>query len=688
MTESNQHLSNPLLALGLPRFQTIRAEHALPAVEQRLAEYRELIARIEQMIKARPEAVSYETVVDAETLADDALSNAWSSISHLHSVNATDEWRAAYSSCLEPLTRFSNERGQNRALYQAYRQLADRDDFEAQADELRSTIDHELRSFRLAGVALPDEPRQRFADINVRLSELSNQFGNQVMDATEAYRENFDSADALKGLPDSDLALLANLASLSDEKGWSANLSFPVYRAIITYADDRKLRERFHRAYATRASDQGPQASQFDNSALVDEMMALRAEQAALLEFEHYTAMRLSTRMADSSEQIEGFLTELAERARPLAEQQFTELSEFAKGLGAELPLAAWDVGYYAEKLREQQLGINQEKLKPWFELQHCFDGLFEVAGELFGLRFEVDDAVETWHEDVHFYRVLNAAGEQTAGLYLDLYARERKQGGAWMGICRSKLQLAGQNQQPIAFLTCNFAPPSDGQPSLLTHDDLVTLFHEFGHCLHHLLTRINRPGVGGISGVEWDAVELPSQLLESWAWDAEALNRYARHIETKETLPTDLLDGLLADRQFHGAMALLRQIEFALTDLRLHSGSSNVVLAVMRSVNEAVAVVPMIEENRYIMSFSHLFNGGYSAGYYSYLWAERLARDAFEVFRSTGVFDRTSGQKLAREILEVGASRPMAESWKAFRGQEAALDPLLDAYGVHDKAA
>lgn len=690
-TVENSTDSNPLLAQGLPLFNSIEARHALPAIEQRLAEYRQVLEDIENT----GDAVNYESVVDAETLADNALSSAWSTISHLHSVNNTPEWREAYSSCLEPLTRFSNERGQNRALFSAYQALAERDDFSAQPADLRAAVNHELRDFKLAGVALPEADRNRFAELNLRLSELSNTFGNQVMDATEAYRESFDSVDELSGLPESDLGLLKSLAEQAGDDGWAANLSFPAYRAIITYADDRDLRERFHRAYATRASDQGPQAGQFDNSPLVAEMLQLRARQAELLGFKDFATMSLTTRMADTPEQINSFLTELAERARPLAAQQLAELNDFAAGLGADAPLKAWDIPYYAEKMREQQLGISQEKLKPWFELSRCFDGLFEVAYELFGLRFEADTSVETWHPDVHFFRVFNSEGQAMAGLFLDLYARERKQGGAWMGICRSRLELANLSQpqsqhqsrhlsqQPIAYLTCNFAQPGEGQPSLLTHTDVVTLFHEFGHCLHHLLTKIKRPSVGGISGVEWDAVELPSQLLESWAWDAEALNRYARHVETNNALPAEMLEGLLADRQFQGAMALLRQIEFALADLRLHSEREVNAVNIMREVNQKVAVIPMQEDNRFIMSFSHLFNGGYAAGYYSYLWAERLARDAFQVFREHGVFNRSAGKKLADEILEVGASRPMAESWTAFREQDAALEPLLAAYGV-----
>jgi oligopeptidase A len=671
--------ANPLLASGLPRFASIEPDHAFTAIEQRLDQYRQLIAKIE----AAGESVDYASVVEAETLADNALATAWSTVSHLHGVNNTQAWREAYQRCLESLTRFHTERGQNQALFKAYQQLAGRDDLARQPAALRATIEHELRNFRLAGVDLPTAERARFAEINLRLSELGNRFGNQVLDATEGYSEHFANPQALAGLPESDLALLADLARQADKPGWLANLSYPAYRAIITYADDRQLRERFYHAYVTRASETGPQAGQFDNSPLVAEMLALRAEQARLLGFADYAQMRLATRMAESGEQVESFLRDLSDRAKPKAQAQLTELNAFADSLGAETPLAPWDIPYYSEKLRHHQLGIDTEKLKPWFELSRCFTGLFDVAGELFGLEFKSDDAVETWHEDVHFYRVVDAEGEVLAGLYRDIYARARKSGGAWMDVCRSRLSIGDQQQLPVAYLTCNFAPPAQDRPSLLTHDDVVTLFHEFGHCLHHLLTGIDLPGVGGISGVEWDAVELPSQLLEGWAWEAEALNRYARHIETNQPLPPELLAGLKADRQFQGAMALLRQIEFALADLILHRQTQPDPVAIMQQIHDDIAVTPMPAYNRYLMGFSHLFDGGYAAGYYSYLWAERLARDAFRMFQEKGLFDRQTGQHLAREILEVGSSRPMAESWQAFRGREAALEPLLDAYGV-----
>ena len=671
--------NNPLLAAGLPRFGAIQPEHALPAIEQRLTEYRALIERIE----SGAVELSHAAIVEAESLADNDLASAWSTISHLHGVVNSPEWRQAYQDCLEPLTRFHSERSQNRSLFKAYQTLRERADFDQQPPAMRAIIDQELTEFRLGGVDLPDRERQRFADIRLRLSALGNQFGNHVLDATEAYSEHFTEADQLAGLPEGERAQLADMAERAGKTGWLANLSYPAYRAIITYADDRRLRERFHRAYVTRAADTGPHAGRFDNSPLVAEMLALRHEQAELLGFADHAEMRLAKRMADRPETVEDFLLNLAVRARKPAQQQLDELNDFAAGLGAETPLQAWDLAYYSEKLREKTLGINTEKLKPWLELGQVFDGLFLIANDLFGLRFVADESVETWHPDVRFFRVLDANQEPVAGLFLDLYARPRKSGGAWMGICRSRLVLGDRRQNPVAYLTCNFAPPAVDQPSLLTHDDVVTLFHEFGHCLHHLLTRIDLPGVGGISGVEWDAVELPSQLMEGWAWDHRSLDRYARHVETGQPLPRPWLDALHADRQFHGALGLLRQVQFALTDLRLHAGPDRDPVAIAQEVHREIAVTPVTDDNRYLMSFTHLFDGGYAAGYYSYLWAEQLARDAFDWFGEQGLFNRQAGEHLAREILSVGASRPMAKSWQAFRGREARLEPLLEAYGV-----
>ena len=669
---------NPLLADGLPEFDRIRPEHAVPAVEQRLLEYRQLIERIEAGdLIAGPELIA------AEVLADDALARAWSAIGHLHAVTNSPEWREAYSECLEKLTRFYTARGQNRRLFEAWREVSARPDFGDQPQAFRRMVEIELTDFRLAGVDLPGEERERFAEVSLRLSELGNAFGNHVLDATEGYSEVFDSADALAGLPEAELELLKANAEAAGTEGYRADLSFPCYRAIATYADDRSIRERFYTAHSTRASDQGPQAGIYDNSPVVSEILALRGEQARLLGYPDHAAMRLEKRMADSAETVQAFLIDLAARARPAAGAQLAELTAFACEHGGPEVLEPWDIGYWSEIMREATLGLSQEKLKPWFELERTLEGLFSLAGELFGIRVERDESVPAWHEAVRFYRVHHKSGQPAAGLYLDLYSRPRKTGGAWMDICRARLEVGGQSCPPVAYLTCNFAPPGRDRPSLLTHDDVKTLFHEFGHCLHQLLTRVDWPPVGGIAGVEWDAVELPSQLLEGWIWEPEFLDRHARHFETGQPLPAEWVEALNADRRFLGAMALIRQIEFALTDLKLHRDPDPDPVAIMREVHEQVAVTPLPEFNRYLMSFTHLFDGGYAAGYYSYLWAERLARDAFGLFRDQGLFDPETGRRLAEEILSVGGSRPMAESWQAFRGREARLEPLLEAYGI-----
>jgi oligopeptidase A len=518
----------------------------------------------------------------------------------------------------------------------------------------------------------------------MRLSELGHAFGNNVLDATESWYQDFDDAGALAGLPQSELETLAAKARDAGMDGWRADLSYPCYRAVVTYADDRELRRRYYAAHATRASSQGPQAGQHDNEPVVGEMLALRHEQAGLLGYGSAAECRLSRRMAPDVDAVERFLLDLADRARPAAREQLAELTAFARDDGGPDPLQPWDIPYYSEKMREARLGLSQEKLKPWFELEAVLGALFGLAEQLFGVRFQRDDEVAAWHDSVRFYRLAGSGERADAGLYVDLYARAGKQGGAWMDVCRQRMALPDRAARPpVAFLTCNFSPPVSGRPSLLTHDDVVTLFHEFGHTLHHLLTRVDWPPVAGIAGVEWDAVELPSQLLEGWVWEPDFLRGFARHHETGEPLPDEWIHALDADRKFLGAMALLRQIEFALTDLELHRGPVADPNAVARQVHQRVGVTPLPDCNRFLMSFSHLFDGGYAAGYYSYLWAERLARDAFELFRERGLVDRATGRRLLDEVLAVGGSRPMHESWLAFRGREPRLEPLLDSYGV-----
>ncbi len=673
---------NPLLETGLPRFDAVRPDHALPAVEARLADYQDLIDAIGD--GQRP--ATPDTLAD-EVRADDALAMAWSTIGHLHAVTNTAEWRQAYSECLDRITAFYTARGHDQALYECWKTVSRRADFAEQSEAFRRMVEEELTDFRLSGVGLDDEARERFAAISLELSRLGNAFGNNVLDATEGYSEHFDGAEPLAGLPESALDTLSARAEAAGQDGFLADLSYPCYHAIVTWADDRALRERFYTAHATRASSEGPQGGRHDNGPVVEKMLALRHEQAGLLGYDSAASLKLERRMAPDAEAVERFLRGLADRARPAAAAQFEELTAFAVQHGATAPLEPWDIAYWSEKMREATLGLNQDKLKPWFELERTLEGLFGLAEKLFDVRFERDDEVARWHDDVRFYRVRfgddDRARQPDAGLYLDLYARSGKQGGAWMDVCRQRSALGDAVRAPVAFLTCNFGAPKSGQPSLLRHDDVVTLFHEFGHCLHHLLTRVDWPPLAGISGVEWDAVELPSQLLEGWTWEPAFLNAFARHHRTDEPLPAEWVEALNDDRKFMGAIALTRQLEFALTDLALHRGPVDDPVAMMRRVHGDVAVTPLPDFNRYLMSFSHLFDGGYAAGYYSYLWAERLARDAFQLFRERGLLDATTGDRLRAEILAVGGSRTMAESWQAFRGRDAALEPLLDAYGV-----
>ena len=678
-SEISHQNPNPLLAEGLPKFGEIAPEHALPAVEYRLAKYQQLLDALAKADLRNESALNW---IQREVLIDDHLAQAWSSIGHLHAVQNTPEWRAAYSACLEKITAFYTARGQNPELFKLWQAAVDADDFSTQSPAFQSMVQNELDDFRLSGIDLPEPERTRFAEISLALSSLSNQFGNQVLDATEAYSETFDTADALTGLPESALELLRSNAQATNVEGLRADLSYPCFHAINTYADDRDLRERFYRAHATRASDQGPNAGLFDNGPLIEKILKLRHEQAELLGYTNAAEVKLVKRMADSADAVVEFLNDLAARAKPQAQTQLAELNHYAREHDGPERLEAWDIAYWSEKMREHQIGLSQDKLKDYFELENTLAALFNLCSQLFGLRFERDDSVPTWHDDVRFYRILSDDAEPT-GIFIDLYSRSRKQGGAWMDVCRQRLHMAGLTRAPIAYLTCNFAAPSDGKPSLLRHDDVVTLFHEFGHCLHHLLSEVDWPPVAGISGVEWDAVELPSQLFEGWVWEPEFLQSFAKHHATDEPIPNEWIAAMNADRQFLGALALTRQIEFALTDLSLHRQPDADPVKTMQNVHDQVAVTQMPEFNRYLMSFSHLFDGGYAAGYYSYLWAERLARDAFEVFQLDGLWNAQAGQQLREHILSVGGSRPMQQSWHAFRDREARLQPLLAAYGI-----
>ncbi len=677
-------MNNPLLTgEPIPDFAAIRAEHVEPAIEQILSANR---AELDALLAANA-TYTWENLIAPIEAMDERLNLAWSPVSHLNSVMNSEALRQAYNACLPKLSDYATERGQNHALYQAYQQIAEGDEYPRLDAAQRKVIDNALRDFRLAGVALADEAKARYKAIMQRLAQLGAQFQDHVLDATQAWEQRIDSPEALAGLPESSLALLRQNAERKQQDGWLLNLEFPCYYAVLNYADDRALREALYTAYNTRASDQGPTAGQWDNAPVMDEILALRHETAQLLGFASYAEYSLATKMADTPEQVLEFLQDLAVRAKPQAERDLAELQAFAREQYGAEELAPWDIAYYSEKLRQHRYAISQEELRAYFPQPQVVAGLFTVAERLFGIRFEPESEVPVWHPEVQGYRLLDAEGELRGRFYLDLYARSGKRGGAWMDSAVTRRRTAAGVQIPVAYLVCNFTPPVGERPALFTHNEVLTLFHEFGHGLHHLLTRIDYTPVAGIHGVEWDAVELPSQFMENWCWAQEALDVLARHIDTGAGLPEALYQRMQAARHFQSALQLLRQLEFALFDLRLHHDYDPAqgarVQATLKAVRDAVAVIHPPDWNRFANSFLHIFSGGYAAGYYSYKWAEVLSADAFSRFEEQGIFDPASGQDFLQQILEVGGSRDAMTNFKAFRGREPQIEPLLRHSGI-----
>ncbi len=611
----------------------------------------------------------------------------WSPVSHLNSVKNSDELREAYNACLPKLSEFSTALGQNKALYNQYRQLAESDVYADLDMAQRKVIDNALRDFKLSGIALDETKQARYKDISQALSKLTTKYEENVMDATQGWEKHITNKQDLAGLPESAMAGMAQAAKQAELEGWLLTLHFPSYMPVMTYADDRKLREEMYTAFATRASDQGPNAGKWDNAEVMVEILALRHEMALLLGFENHAAHSLATKMADSPQQVLDFLNDFVVKAKPQAEKQFAELTAFAKETSDVEKLNAWDVSYYAEKLRQQRYAISPEELKPYFPEDKVVKGLFKVVQRLYGLDISERTDVDVWHEDVRFFEINDADGVLRGQFYLDLYARDKKRGGAWMDDCTSRRKVDGEVITPIAFLTCNFSPPVGDKPALFTHDEVETLFHEFGHGLHHMLTQVDYSGVSGINGVAWDAVELPSQFMENWTWEREALDLISGHYETGEPLPNDLFERMTAAKHFQSAMMMVRQLEFSLFDFRLHleysPDKADQVADMTKEVRDQVAVVQPPAFNRFANSFSHIFAGGYSAGYYSYLWAEVLSADAYSLFEENGIFDAKTGQSFLHEILEKGGSQSPMALFIAFRGREPTIDAVLRHKGI-----
>ncbi|WP_302139694.1 oligopeptidase A [Halomonas alkalicola] len=676
---------NPLLEPHeLPPFDAIRPEHVVPAIEELLAENRTAIEAL--VARAGDEAPSWASLAAPLESLNDRLSRAWSPVSHLNGTMNSPELREAYQACLGKLSEYSTWLGQHEGLFRAWQALKEGPAWAALDDAQRRAVDNTLRDFRLAGVDLPAEKKQRYGEIKARLSELGNTFSNQLLDATQGWHLDLADETRLAGLPESALAALRANAEAKGQAGYRITLDFPSFFPVMTYAEDRELRREVYTAFVTRASDQGPLADQYDNAPVMEETLALRRELAELLGFATYADYSLATKMAESPAQVLEFLEDLARRAVPQAKEEFAELEAYARDELAMGELAPWDVGFASEKLREARHAISQEQLRPYFPAPRVVDGLFQVVERLFGVTFAEDDQAPRYHKDVRFFRILEQ-GEPIAGFYLDLYAREGKRGGAWMDECRVRRLEGEALQLPVAYLTCNFTRPVGDKPALLTHDEVTTLFHEFGHGLHHMLTQQTVADISGINGVAWDAVELPSQFMENYCWEREGLDLIAGHVESGEPLPAELLAKLQAAKNFQSAMGMVRQLEFSIFDLRLHhqlaAPSAAEIQALLDAVRDAVSVVPRAEFNRFQNGFGHIFAGGYAAGYYSYKWAEVLSADAWSAFEEAGIFDPETGRRFRTEILEQGGARDAAELFRAFRGREPSVEPLLRHSGI-----
>ena len=676
---------NPLLDFsGLPRFADFKPEFVTPAVDQLLAENRAVIGRV----TAPDVPATWRDFVQPLVDANERLHRAWGVVGHLNSVMNSPELREAYNSNLQKITQYYTELGQHAGLFAGYKALRSGPEFESLSRAQKKIVENELRDFRLGGAELPPEKKTRFKEISERLSKISSRFSDNLLDATNAFSHFVADPADTAGIPDDVLAAAREAAQADGKPGWKFTLHAPSYLPVLQYADNRSLRELMYRAYVTRASEFGK--PEWDNTPLIAEILELRRELAQLLGFASYAEYSLEPKMADSPRQVLDFLNELAARARPYAERDLAELTAYARaelGLGR---LEAWDLAYASEKLRAKRYDFSDQEVKRYFPETRVLPGMFKVVETLYGLGIDAAEA-PSWHPDVRFHAIRDAAGGPVGQFYTDLYARPSKRGGAWMDEAVTRRTREGRVQAPVAYLNCNFAAPVGGKPALFTHDEVITLFHEFGHGLHHLLTRVDHLGVSGINGVEWDAVELPSQFMENFCWEWDVLARMTAHADTGAPLPRALFDKMIAARNFQSGMQTVRQIEFSLFDLHLHhdfdptdrKAGAKTALDLLNDVRRRVAVVFPPDYNRFPNNFSHIFSGGYAAGYYSYKWAEVLSADAYSLFEENGVLDPRTGQRFRDEILGVGGSRPALESFVAFRGREPKIDALLKHSGM-----
>jgi oligopeptidase A len=670
-------MDNPLLGQEpLPQFLKIRPEHVEPAVRELLQANR---ARVEAL--ATDPRPTFASVVEPMEELHHRTSRTWSPVSHLNAVLNSEALRAGYNACLPLLSAYYTDLAQSEPLFRAYRRVS-----EEQAEDLgpvqRQLLEHRVRDFRLAGVGLSPERKELFKTAMLELTQLQAKFEENVLDATNAWSHHVREAGELAGLNEMLIEQARQRAQEKNLPGWLLTLDQPTYVAVVTDAESEPLRRVFYEAWTTRASDQGPNAGRWDNAPVMEEILKRRHRAAQLLDFRNFAEYALATRMAHSVDEVLKFLHKLAGAARAAAQAEFAELEAFA---GRKL--AAWDIGFYSERLQRERFNVSQEELRPYFPLPRVLAGLFEVAARLFGVTISERQGAAVWHEDARLFDIKDARGEAVGSFYLDAYARPHKRSGAWMDECIGRKHLSSGAALPVAYLVCNFLPPGESRPALLTHDDVLTLFHEFGHGLHHLLTRVDYPSIAGINGVAWDAVELPSQFLENYAWHPDVLQRISGHYQSGEPLPAQQQARLIATRSFHSGLQTMRQVEFALFDFRMHTEYSpergGRILEILREVRAEVAVVPVPDWNRFPNSFGHIFAGGYAAGYYSYKWAEVLAADAFAAFEESGVFDRPTAQRFLDAILSRGGSRDALAAFIEFRGRGPDVRALLKQHGI-----
>ena len=687
-------ITNPLLLQNpIEKVDEIKPEYVEPAISRVIQENQ---AEIESLVKNIDQSSSEQTKISWQNFMlpleklEDRMGKVWSPVSHLNSVCNSDDLREAYDKGLALLTDYSTKLGQHKGLYKLTKALYDAGEKQHLTPTQKHILKDSLLGFKLSGLHLNSEDQKTFSKIQKRLAELSSKYEQNLMDATMAWTKLLPDEKDLSGLPQTELAMLANSAKIRDKKGYLVTLEIPSYLAIITYADNRELREQVYSAYSTRASEQSGDDGQFDNSEIMAELLKLKQQKAKLLGFKNFAELSLESKMAESPEQVTGFLMDLNEAGKKQAKEEYAALAEFAKATFAKEnqvgDLKAWDIAYFSEKLKQKKFQVSQAELRPYFVVDKVMSGLFELTEHHFNVHFEMVEKPTVWHSDVRHY-LIKRDNELIAEFYLDLYARQFKRGGAWMDHYQSRFKLdAETTQTPIAYLTCNFGSPVNDQPSLLTHDEVVTLFHEFGHGIHHMLTKVEELSASGISNVPWDAVELPSQFMENFCYQPEVIEKLSEHFETGESLPQDKLDKLIAAKNFQSAMAMVRQIEFALFDMRIHDNqalSVNEIQEVLDKTREEVAVVIPPKSNRFQNGFSHIFAGGYSAGYYSYKWAEVLSADAFSLFEEQGVMNKETGKNFLNNILEKGGSADPMDLFVAFRGRKPNIDALLRHSGI-----